>query len=145
MAAQNAIAHHLFMSAKRVGELQGMGVMTKGADLDQSREEYITYARKAAATRHGGASGEINDERARLLHHQANLASLDQDVKEGKLIPADEIEKVWSDMILAMRAKLLAMSKKMAATSLGITDYKEMDIVVGNLIKEALDELTPDA
>ncbi len=140
MASQQAIADHLDLSAKRIQQLMQETVIPRGASLDVARVNYIRFLRSASMK--GSGSGDVNEERARLIHHQANLASLEEDVKNGKLIPADEIEKEWSDMALAMRAKMIALPKKIAAVGCGIDNYVEMEALAKGFINEALDELS---
>jgi phage terminase Nu1 subunit (DNA packaging protein) len=142
MASQPTMARHLFLSSGRVQNLQYQGILTKGADLDVAREQYIMFLRGLATEAQRGGSGDVNEERARLIHHQANLASLEEDVKQGKLIPADEIEKEWVDMSMAMRAKMIALPKKVAAVGCGINEYVEMEALVKGFVNEALDELS---
>ena len=140
MASQQAIADHLDLSAKRIQQLMQETVIPRGASLDVARVNYIRFLRSSAMK--GTGSGDVNEERARLIHHQANLASLEEDVKNGKLIPADEIEKEWGDMALAMRAKMIALPKKLAAVGCGIDNYVEMEALAKGFINEALDELS---
>jgi len=140
LASQQAIADHLDLSAKRIQQLMQETVIPRGASLDVARINYIRFLRVSAMS--GRGSGDVNEERARLIHHQANLASLEEDVKQGKLIPADEIEKEWVGMSMAMRAKMIALPKKVAAVGCGINEYVEMEALVKGFVNEALDELS---
>lgn len=142
MAGQGPIASHIDLSIGRVSNLQAQGVITKGADLDTARIEYIRYLREAAQTRHGGAASDVNEERARLIHHQANIAGIDEEERVGNLIAADEVESKWTGMAMAMRAKMLGVPKKVASTALGETDYTAMENMVEEYVREALDELS---
>jgi phage terminase Nu1 subunit (DNA packaging protein) len=140
LANQKEIAEHLDLDHSRIHQLQKETVIPRGASLDVARVNYIRFLRASAMS--GRGSGDVNEERARLIHHQANLASLEEDVKQGKLIPADEIEKVWVDMSMAMRAKIIALPKKVAAVGCGINEYVEMEALVKGFVNEALDELS---
>ena len=101
MSTQKEIAEHLDLVPQRIQQLQQETVIPRGASLDVARINYIRFLRASAMS--GRGSGDVNEERARLIHHQANLASLEEDVKQGKLIPADEIEKEWVDMSILFR------------------------------------------
>jgi phage terminase Nu1 subunit (DNA packaging protein) len=140
LANQKEIAEHLDLVPSRIHQLQQETVIPRGASLDVARINYIRFLRASAMS--GRGSGDVNEERARLIHHQANLASLEEDVKQGKLIPADEIEKEWVDMSMAMRAKMIALPKKVAAVGCGINEYVEMEALVKGFVNEALDELS---
>jgi len=141
MATQRVIAAHLVLSVVRIQQLQYAGVIEKDASLDSARLSYLRWLRERISSK---SNSDINNERARLIHHQANLASLEEDVKQGKLIPADEIEKEWNSMTMAMRAKFLALPKKIAAVGCGINEYIEMEALIKGFVYEALDELALD-
>lgn len=143
MAGQRTIATHLDLSLSRVQQLQAEGVITKRAELDVARVEYIRHLRERAQLRHK-ATQDINEERARLVHHQANIESMKEEEKVGSLISADEVESSWTGMAMSMRAKMLGIPKKVASTALGVTDYTEMEDLVDEYVKEALDELSAD-
>lgn len=143
MAGQRTIATHLDLSLSRVQQLQAEGVITKRAELDVARVEYIRHLRERAQLRHK-ATQDINEERARLVHHQANIESMKEEEKVGSLISADEVESSWTGMAMSMRAKMLGVPKKVASTALGVTDYTEMEDLVDEYVKEALDELSAD-
>jgi len=143
VAGQRTIATHLDLSLSRVQQLQAEGVITKRAELDVARVEYIRHLRERAQLRHK-ATQDINEERARLIHHQANIESMKEEEKVGNLISADEVESSWTGMAMSMRAKMLGIPKKVASTALGVTDYTEMEDLVDEYVKEALDELSAD-
>jgi len=143
VAGQRTIATHLDLSLSRVQQLQAEGVITKRAELDVARVEYIRHLRERAQLRHK-ATQDINEERARLVHHQANIESMKEEEKVGSLISADEVESSWTGMAMSMRAKMLGVPKKVASTALGVTDYTEMEDLVDEYVKEALDELSAD-
>ena len=48
-------------------------------------------------------------ERARKEHWQAQLAEQQFQVRAGRLIPVDDVERTWSHQVAAVRAKFLAM------------------------------------
>jgi len=138
MATQRALATHLVLSVSRIQQLQYAGVIEKDASLDCARLAYLRWLRERSSSK---SSSDINNERARLVHHQANLAALDEETRRSKLIPADEINSEWAEMTSIMRAKITPIPKQVAAVGCGITDYNEMEALVKDLVHEALDEL----
>ena len=56
-----------------------------------------------------GTVYDYDAERARLTHHQANIASLDEAKRRGELIPAEDVAREWADMVGRCRSKLLAL------------------------------------
>ena len=62
-----------------------------------------------------GVKYDLDTEKARLTHHQANIAALNEEVARGNLIPADQVEAAWQDMISNARARLLTVPTRMAS------------------------------
>ena len=88
-----------------------------------------------------GQRYDLDGERARLTYHQANIASLDEQVREGKLIPADVVENRWIGFVLAFKAKVRSIPVKSAHQFISLTDLNQIqDCLIKNL-DEALAEL----
>ena len=138
MATQRAIAAHLDLSIIRIQQLQYDGVIEKDASLDSARLAYIRWLRERMSSK---SNSDINNERARLVYHQANLAALEEETRRSKLIPADEINSEWAEMTSIMRAKITTIPKQVATVGCGITDYNEMESLVKDLVYAALDVL----
>lgn len=88
-----------------------------------------------------GEELDLQKERARLTHHQANMAFLDERVKEGELIPAEVVEQVWCNVIANFRSKVLAIPTKSAHALINIDDITEIQDILKSQIYEALEEL----
>jgi phage terminase Nu1 subunit (DNA packaging protein) len=143
MATQKQIAEHLDLSERRIADLLvELGLPTRNCDLSTARIAYIRELREKAAGRYTEGDLDLSKERARLTFHQANIAELDEDIKRGKLIPAETVEKVWSDMVAAFRAKILSIPTKSAHQFVAITDLSEIQDVIKEHLNEALVELS---
>ena len=95
-------------------------------------------------TDHGGSEAEFYDyemERARLTHHQANIAALDEQVKEGRLIPAEVVQGAWDDFVAAFRAKTLSIPTKAAHHFITLSDLNQIQDCLKEHLNEALAEL----
>ena len=138
MATQRVIAAHLDLSVVRIQQLQYDGVFEKDASLDFARLSYLRWLRERSSSK---SNSDINNERARLVHHQANLAALDEETRRSKLVPTDEINSEWAQMTSIIRAKITPIPKQVAAVGCGITDYNEMEALVKKLVNDVLDEL----
>jgi len=138
MATQRVIAAHLDLSVVRIQQLQYAGVIEKDASLDCARLSYLRWLRERISSK---SNSDINNERARLVYHQANLAALDEETRRSKLIPADEIDREWAEITSIMRAKITLIPKQVAAVGCGITDYNEMESLVKKLVNDVLNEL----
>lgn len=139
MANQRALAAHLVLSVSRIQQLQYDGIIKKDASLDCARLAYIRWLRERSSSK---SNSDINNERARLVYHQANLAALEEETRRSKLIPADEINSEWAEMTSVMRAKISPIPKQVSTVGCGITDYNEMEALVKDLVHGALDELS---
>ena len=113
--------------------------LTKG--MDQAIIDYCSHLREKAAGRSGGGKYDLTEERARLAHHQANIASLDEKVKEKTLIPADVVVSRWQDILTNVRAKMLSIPTQLAATCAD-SPRKTVEAKATQLVKTALDELS---
>ena len=138
MATQRVTAAHLDLSVVRIQQLQYAGVIEKYSSLDCARLSYLRWLRERISSK---SNSDINDERARLVHHQANLAALEEESRRSKLIPADEINSEWAEMTSIMRAKITPIPKQVATVGCGITDYNEMESLVKDFVHAALHEL----
>ena len=110
-------------------------------------ERYGQWMRRRWQSQLGIADdGSVYDEkleRARLLHHQANIAALDEQVKSRKLIPAEIVLSRWESIAGNVRARLLGLPNKLAAACAGLS-RDDIEIKATDLIRQALDELSSD-
>lgn len=81
-------------------------------------------------------------EKARLTHHQANIAALDEEVKKKNLLPADIVKTHWESMVANMRAKLLNLPGRLAASVIGHDTIQDAEREAMNIIREALTEIS---
>ena len=88
-----------------------------------------------------GSIFDLNTERARLAHHQANKTALEEKVLNGELIPAEEIKKAWGDAVMASRSKFLALPGKLAKVAINAESVKEVEREADRLVREALEEI----
>ena len=122
---------------------------TRGTENLYDTEEIIQWMIHRELQRrisdHGGDEAELYDyemERARLTHHQANIASLDEQVKEGKLIPSEIVETAWVDFVAAFRAKTLSIPTKAAHHFITLSDLNQIQDCLKEHLNEALSELS---
>jgi len=107
----------------------------KGAKLYESTEALpLLYV--------SGCGGlDPQKERARLTHHQANIAALEEKELEGELVRRSEVVAEVSDAIANCRAKLLSLPSKMASVVAGMSSVADIRNALQDGIYEALDEL----
>jgi phage terminase Nu1 subunit (DNA packaging protein) len=154
LATLKQVGEHLDLSVSSVSEMVRDGVIPPskgpgGLDLDACRIAYIRNLRGKAAGRikqapQPVADGalELNAERARLAHHQANKAELDERETRGELVRAEDVTRAVSDAFRRVRARMLSMPTKLTPVVLGSTDAVEVKEAIEAGVLEALAELT---
>lgn len=120
----------------------------EGLDWNKTTEEQVRFAyirrlREQAAGRGAStATGAINivEERARLAHHQANIAELEEATRRGALIQVERALAHWQDVQSSCRAKLLSVPTRLASLAAGRSE-REVEASARKLISAALAEL----
>lgn len=87
---------------------------------------------------------DYDSERARLTHHQANTAEMEDQLKRGELIPAYQVEQAWSDMVASARTRLLALPSRVASACSG-KNAEDIEVLARDIITEALLQLSGGA
>lgn len=143
MPTQREFADHVGVSQPLVSDLLRRGVLPRDGTLDQWRLAYCKHLREQAAGRQSdGGELDLVAERARLTHHQANIAALDEDTKRGNLIPAEQVEQAWGDLVFAARARLLSIPTKAAPLVQSAENRAEVESILKATVYEALEELS---
>lgn len=154
MATLKEVGDHLDLSMTSIKEMLREGIIPSskgpgGLDLEACRVAYIRNLRGKAAGRikqapQPVADGalELNAERARLAHHQANKAELDERETRGELVRAEDVTRAVSDAFRRVRARMLSMPTKLTPVVLGSTDAVEVKDAIEAGVLEALAELT---
>jgi hypothetical protein len=89
-----------------------------------------------------GTVYDLNAEKARLTHHQANISELEEDTKKGNLIPAEIVKQHWEAKAANTRAKLLNLPGRLAVSVVGANTIQDAEKTARQLITEALNELS---
>jgi hypothetical protein len=85
---------------------------------------------------------DYDTEKARLTHHQANIASLEEEVKRKNLLPADVVQSHWEQMVANMRAKLLNLPGRLSSVVLGVETVQDAEREAMKLVRESLEEIS---
>lgn len=84
---------------------------------------------------------DLNRERARLAKAQADKTEQDLAVRRGELLPVGAVLQQWSDVLSAVRAKLLSMPSKLGPQLVNISDASILAAAIKAVVYEALGEL----
>lgn len=88
---------------------------------------------------------DLDSERSRLTHHQANKTELEELVLKGDLIPADEVLNQWEKMVSSFRAKMLSMPTKTSHLLINVSEFDEVENILKTHVYEALKELSDES
>lgn len=80
--------------------------------------------------------------RTRKMEADAAIAEIELMKAQKLLVKADDVEKVWSSILFAVRAKLLAIPSKTAPILALEQDLAVIKDILDNAIAECLSELT---
>ena len=113
-----------------------------GLPYDDGQQNSKLYeSTEALPLLYTGAALDGQKERARLTHHQANIAELDEDTKRGDLVDREAVILEVSEAVANMRAKLLNLPHKVAPVIVAVDDLHEVKAVIEAAVHEALTEL----
>jgi phage terminase Nu1 subunit (DNA packaging protein) len=106
-------------------------------------EQYGTWMRQRwlddAGIAEDGKAYDLNVERARLAHHQANNEAIKEQVTRGELLPVDLVVALTSSLVAAARSRLLGIASKVRGRFPDLD--KEVADEVDALVRQALTEL----
>ncbi|MDX2095610.1 MAG: terminase small subunit, Nu1 [Alphaproteobacteria bacterium] len=139
------IARLFNLSERRVQQLAKDGVIPKPEkgkyDLVGCVRGYIAFLQDRAFGK-GIVPIDAQQERARLIKAQADKTELEVKMINRTLIPKNEVENGWSSLVVAFRSRLSGLPARGSQMVLGLTDFKEVEMVLGELVQEALNELS---
>lgn len=84
----------------------------------------------------------LQDEKARLASAQADKTEMQVRQMMRELLPSEEVERVWTQMALNFRAKILVLPAMLAPQLAGLKKPVECQELMKSSINQALDELS---
>lgn len=91
---------------------------------------------------HGGQQADLSRERALLAKSQRTKLDMEIEVLRGRLLPADKVELAWAALAANYRARMQSLKYKCAILVVGLIKVVEIERVIGELVDEALNELS---
>jgi len=105
-------------------------------------QDVITWMQNRQVENLIGDKIDIEEAKRRKIAAEAALAEVELETVQGKLIPAEQIEKEWSEMIMNCRAKLLSIPAKVSPEVFAADDLTTVKVLLKQSINEALNELS---
>ena len=145
---RKVIADLFFLSEKRIRQLTDEGIIEEYSNgyyaLVPAVKGYIRYLQRQISD--DDSSSDYNTEKAKLTKTKREDAELDLMVKRGELHKASDIEFIMTNMLIALREKLLTLPNKVisqiVATPSG-DEYNDAVIkILHSAVLDALNELS---
>lgn len=111
----------------------------RGASNFYDTEEVVKWMVARGAGRKSGS--DLEGERVRLTKSQADKTELEVEVLRGNLIATEEVELLWSNLVLNFRGRILGIASKLAVQLVG-KKTSEIEKILKNAHVEALIELS---
>lgn len=148
IATAEQLADLFDLSKVRIHQLLKEGIIVKiergSFDLMESVRGYVRFIKSRRVNQYDDASADGNTwhiHRARLTSAKADMAEMQAAILKGTVHEAKAVEAVWTDHLMACRAKLLAMPKKLAPRVHGNEKLTAIESEIEAAITEALNEL----
>jgi phage terminase Nu1 subunit (DNA packaging protein) len=87
---------------------------------------------------------EFNNQRERLAAAQAEKVEAENLLRRGELVDAQEMIKIWSDVLMAVRSKLLSLPSKIGPQLVNESDTAIIVAKIRAEVYDALAELSED-
>lgn len=135
------IAKMLNLTERRIQQLTKQGIFDKSGrgkyNLLHVASKYIRYLQEKDSEERS----DLQTEKTRLTRHQANNEALKEAINRRELIPAPDIIEAWSEMVGAMRARLLALPGRLANRVMSFDTVRDAEDYAREEVYSALQEL----
>ena len=142
------IADILNLTTQRVGQLVAEGVIEKNPakkfELVPTIKKYILHLKLKTDGKadERTIAQQLDAEKVRSERAKADMAEIKLARMQGTMHDAADVERVMTNMLSSMRAKLLTIPTKVAPQLIAQEDLSVIQDIVRRNIYEALDELT---
>ena len=144
------IARRLDLSERRVQQLTQEGIIPKAERgryvLTDAVHGYIRFLRhktlKADSQDTQTNVISLDEARRRKLSAEAELAELQLESERKNLVAAEQVEKVWAEIVGSVRSKMLAVPSNISPLVIGENKIPVVKEIIENAILEGLNELS---
>ena len=137
------IAKLLLISERHVQRLAKEGVIPRaeggGYPLVGAVQGYIKHLRAQLE-----GDGDFERHRSKLYGLRAALAEIELKRQQGLLVPLGAVGRAWAYLVTALRARMLSIPTKLAASLASLSDPREIRAALQQEIHEALEKLSND-
>ena len=135
----------LDLTPQRVNQLVNMGVIPRKErgryELVPVVRSYVRYLRERAIKGDVQGGDDYATHRARLTKAKADMAEMEREQMAARLLPYNDVEKAWCDVVANMRSKMLAIPTNAAADTQAASTLIEAKQILKERVNDALQEL----
>lgn len=139
------IGTHCGIPERTIRDWQTKGIVPKTDDLSEVVRSVVAYYKQIAEEKLSRGSKDEDEElyweKVRLTRAQATEKELALSQLTGETVKASETVQVWSNYILACRARLLSLPSRHAQELAGISTAYQVQQILQSSVDEALQEL----
>ncbi|HXN20140.1 MAG TPA: hypothetical protein VN875_17510 [Candidatus Binatus sp.] len=131
---------------RRIQQLvkEGLPQLSRGKyDQGKCFEWYVRYLHNKIEKKGDEFSG-LNEQRVRGLRASAETRELELAQKKGELVKLCDVQRVWADLILMTKARLLSIPPRLAIDVLGESSRVMLQAKIERAIKDALTQLADE-
>jgi phage terminase Nu1 subunit (DNA packaging protein) len=137
------LAMLLGITKRSVNALAERGALPRLANgqfnLAEGLQAYVLHREGVIEAEHG--VGDYGKARAALYEERAAMAKMAREKLEGSLVSVDETFRTWTDLVVMVRARILALPSKLAPRLLGKHHAAEVQEIIRLEVYEALEDL----
>lgn len=133
---------------RRIRQLAEQGTVVRAAKgryrlLDSVMNYILTLKVAAEAAGVESQEGELDLEEEKALHERVkrHISELKLQTMQGNLHKSEDVERVMTDMLVSVKARLLSMPTKLAPLLVSRSDADYIRTVINREVLEALNEL----
>lgn len=127
----DTMAKFICLSPRRVQQLAEDSIIPKPVkgryDLVSTAQGYIRYLQTLAQ---GQGSKSLTDERTRNIRIKNAREELSLKKEQGELIVTEQAMKLWGEIVMATRAKILALPTKITPLVCGLTEQIKIKMII---------------
>jgi len=132
------------ISQPAVSDLVTRGVLKQGLNAGEWLHAYCGHLREIAAGRASNGDHDLATERARLAHHNANIASMEERRRAGELCDTAGVVLAMSRIGSNFRMALERVADKLADRTAAESDPHACHALISAELHQALAQLAKD-
>lgn len=148
ICSAGVLADMLGIKQTTVRHLASSGVMPRVTNgrykLRDCVHNYVMQLRIQSKNPESGSTDEKPELRDMQAKHEAiklQMSDMQLKLMQGKLHKSEDVEKVMTNMLASMRAKLLSLPSRIAPSIAGVSDPAEVVTILKDVIYDVLHEL----